>query len=94
MGQSFYVGALAGLFTLPAAAVWADSWCIRDKAGMIAPICAFSSSADCVHAALVGPSGSMCVQEGTPAARYKDSADKPPKRRDRQRADRNDYSDR
>jgi hypothetical protein len=66
----------------------ADSWCIRDKDGIIAPICAFSSSADCVHAALVGPSGSVCVQQGTPAAKFNDSADKPGKRRYRREADR------
>ena len=64
---------------------------VRDKAGMIAPICAFSSAADCVHAALLGPSGSVCVQEGTPAAWYKDPADKTPKRPYRRDADR-DYS--
>jgi hypothetical protein len=91
MRRKPYIGALAAFFTLPAAVGWADSWCIRDKAGMIAPICAFSSSADCIHAALVGPSGSVCVPEGTPAARYKDQADKAPKRPYRQDADR-DYS--
>jgi hypothetical protein len=94
MRRKFYIGALAAFFTLPAAVAWADSWCIRDKAGMIAPICAFSSSADCVHAALVGPSGSVCVQEGTPAARYKDQADKAPKRPYRRDADRDYYYDR
>jgi hypothetical protein len=96
MRRIFHIGALAALFTLPAAAARADSWCVRDKAGMIAPICAFSSSADCVHAAMIGPSGSVCVQEGTPAARYNDRADKPNKaarRRDRQHADRDFYSD-
>ena len=78
--RKFHIGALAALFTLPAAIASADSWCVRDKAGMIAPICAFSSAADCVHAALLGPSGSVCVQEGTPAAWYKDPADKTRKR--------------
>ncbi len=93
MRPVFHIGVLAALFTLPAVAARADSWCIRDKAGMIAPICAFSSSGDCVHAALIGPSGSVCVQEGTPAARYNDPADKAKKtakRRYRQDADR-DY---
>jgi hypothetical protein len=65
-----------------------QGWCIRDKDGIIAPICAFSSPADCVHAALVGPSGSVCVQQGTPAAKFNDSADKPGKRRYRREADR------
>jgi hypothetical protein len=93
MRQAVYIGALTALFTLPGAAVWADSWCIRDKAGMIAPICAFSSSGDCVHAALLGPSGSVCVQEGTPAARYNDPANKAQKaarRRYRRDAGRDD----
>jgi hypothetical protein len=93
MRHFVHISALAAAFTIPAAAASADSWCVRDKAGMIAPICAFSSAADCVHAALIGPSGSVCVQEGTPAARYNDPADKakkPAKRRYRQDADR-DY---
>jgi len=88
MRQPLCVSALAALFGMPAAIAEADSWCIRDKDGVIAPICAFSSSGDFVHAALVGPSGSVCVQEGTPAARFDDSADKPGKRRYRREADR------
>jgi len=91
MRQAVYVSALAALFTTLAGTSQADSWCIRDKDGTIAPICAFSSSADCVHAALVGPSGSVCVQEGTPAARFNDRADKPAKRRYRREADRDFY---
>jgi hypothetical protein len=91
MKQAMYVSALAAFFTMPAAAGKADSWCIRDKAGTIAPICAFSSSADCIHAALVGPSGSVCVQEGTPAARFDDRADKPAKMRYRREAARYFY---
>jgi hypothetical protein len=90
MRQAVYVGALAAFFTMLAATGKADSWCIRDKAGAIAPICAFSSSADCIHAALVGPSGSVCVQEGTPGARFSDRADNPAKQRFRREADR-DY---
>jgi hypothetical protein len=86
MRQAVYVGALAAFFTMLAASGKADSWCIRDKAATIAPICAFSSSADCIHAALVGPSGSVCVQEGTPAARFSDRADKPAKKRFRREA--------
>ena len=45
------------------------------------------------YVALVGPSGSVCVQQGTPAARFNDRADKPGKRRYRREADR-DYYDR
>jgi hypothetical protein len=75
-----YVSTLATLFTMPTGTSQADSWCIRDKDGITAPICAFSSSADCVHAALVGPSGSVCVQEGTPAARFNGRDDKPKRR--------------
>jgi hypothetical protein len=74
-----------------AAARRADNWCIRDKEGIIAPICAFSSSADRIHGALAGPSSSVCVQEGTPAARFNDRADKPAKRRYRREADRDFY---
>jgi hypothetical protein len=89
--RQVYVSALAALFTFPAAAGRADSWCIRDKDGIIAPICAFSSSADCIHAAVVGPSGSRCVQEGTPAARFDGRADKPSNRNYRREADRYFY---
>jgi hypothetical protein len=93
MKRFVHIGALAATFIIPPAAASADSWCVRDKAGTIAPICAFSSAADCVHAALIGPSGSVCVQEGTPAARYDDPAEqgkKAAKRRYRREADR-DY---
>jgi hypothetical protein len=93
MRRETFAGVLAALATMPAAAGRADSWCIRDKDRIIAPICAFSSSADCIHAALVGPSGSVCVQEGTPAAKVGDRAEKPAKRRFRREADR-DFSDR
>ena len=92
MRRATLLGVLAALATMPAAAGRADSWCIRDKAGTIAPICAFSSSADCIHAALVGPSGSVCVQEGTLAARFNQRDDKA-KRRYRREADR-DFHDR
>ena len=93
MWQPLRVSALAALFAMPAAIAEADSWCIRDKGGVIAPMCAFSSSADCVHAALVRPSGSVCAQQGTPAAKFNDSADKPGKRRYRREAD-HDFRDR
>jgi hypothetical protein len=76
---------------MPAAAGKADSWCIRDKEGIIAAICAFSSSADCIHAALVGPSGSVCVLEGTDGCRVQRPRDKPIKRRYRREADRDFY---
>jgi hypothetical protein len=62
---------LAG--ALFAVAVWpeaarADSWCIRDSGGMLSPICAFSSAQECIHAAIVGPSGGVCVREDADAA--------------------------
>jgi hypothetical protein len=41
----------------------ADSWCLHDSAGVTTPICAFSSAQDCIHAAIVGPSGMVCSQE-------------------------------
>ena len=47
----------------------ADSWCIRDLAGVTSEICAFSSADDCIRAALVGPSGGIvCARESSPAA--------------------------
>lgn len=42
----------------------AETWCIRDRAGVTSEICAFSSAHDCVRAALVGPSGgTVCSQQ-------------------------------
>jgi hypothetical protein len=52
---------------LPAAAR-AETWCIRDAAGVTREICAFSSAHDCVRAALVGPSGGIvCALESRSA---------------------------
>jgi len=51
--------ALAVAGQLPARA---DIWCLHDSAGITSPICAFSSAQDCVHAAIVGPSGMVCSQ--------------------------------
>jgi hypothetical protein len=72
---------LAG--ALFAVAVWpptarADSWCIRDSGGMLSPICAFSSAQECVRAAIVGPSGVVCVRED---ANVETTRKAPPKRR-------------
>jgi hypothetical protein len=45
-------------------AVKAETWCIRDGAGVTSEICAFSSAHDCVRAALVGPAGgTICAQQ-------------------------------
>jgi len=42
----------------------AETWCIRDRAGVTSEICAFSSAHDCIRAALVGPAGgAVCVQQ-------------------------------
>jgi hypothetical protein len=42
----------------------AETWCIRDRAGVTSEICAFSSAHDCVRAALVGPAGgTVCSQQ-------------------------------
>jgi hypothetical protein len=42
----------------------AETWCIRDRAGVTSEICAFSSAHDCVRAALVGPAGgTVCAQQ-------------------------------
>jgi hypothetical protein len=55
---------LAALPTAMPAIGHAESWCIRDSAGITSEICAFSSVDDCVRAALVGPSGGIvCVRE-------------------------------
>jgi hypothetical protein len=56
------------IFALFVIATWpalahADTWCIRDSAGIVDPICAFSSAEDCIHAAIVGPSGAVCVRD-------------------------------
>ncbi len=46
------------------AAAKAETWCIRDRAGVTSEICAFSSAHDCVRAALVGPAGgTVCAQQ-------------------------------
>ena len=37
----------------------AETWCIRDRAGVTSEICAFSSADDCIRAALVGPAGGI-----------------------------------
>ena len=44
--------------------VKAQTWCIRDRAGVTSEICAFSSAHDCIRAALVGPAGdTVCAQQ-------------------------------
>jgi hypothetical protein len=48
---------------LPTAAK-AETWCIRDRAGVTSEICAFSSANDCIRAAVVGPAGGIvCAQQ-------------------------------
>jgi hypothetical protein len=55
---------LAALATAMPAIGRAESWCIRDSAGVTSEICAFSSADDCIRAALVGPSGGIvCAPE-------------------------------
>ena len=58
-----YLTLLPALVMAASGAARADSWCVRDSAGMMDPICAFSSAQDCVHAAILGPSGSVCQHE-------------------------------
>ena len=76
--------AIAAVMFRPEAAT-AETWCIRDKTATTPGVCGFSSAADCVHAAMVGPPQSICERE-----RWK--ADKPDVRRSaaarRQQADR------
>lgn len=70
MKKAVYVSLLAVLATTPPAVGKAESWCIRDLAGVTSEICAFSSAQDCVRAALVGPSGGIvCAQERGPIAK-------------------------
>jgi hypothetical protein len=45
----------------PLAGGGAESWCIRDRAGVTSEICAFSSAEDCIGAAAVGPAGGSIV---------------------------------
>jgi hypothetical protein len=74
---------------VPGDAARAETWCVRDAAGTMSPICAFSSAQDCIHAAILGPSGSICAQDSGPPA---ESADARPgkrhKARPQQQADR------
>jgi hypothetical protein len=63
--------AAAVISVRPAAA---DSWCVRDSAGTMEPICAFSSAQDCIHAAILGPSGSVCQHEADVARAAKPEA--------------------
>lgn len=66
MRLTLLTGVLA--LALSPTAVHADMWCIRNSGGMLSPICAFSSAQDCIQAAIVGPSGAVCVHDNTPAA--------------------------
>ena len=59
--SAVFHGALAT--AMPAIAN-AETWCIRDSAGVTSEICAFSSAQDCIRAAMVGPSGGIiCAPE-------------------------------
>jgi hypothetical protein len=58
------IGLWAAATALSLAIARAESWCIRDAAGVTYEICAFSSAQDCIRAALVGPSGGIvCAPE-------------------------------
>jgi hypothetical protein len=50
---------LAASATAMPGTAYAQTWCIRDSAGITSEICAFSSADDCIRAALVGPSGGI-----------------------------------
>jgi hypothetical protein len=42
----------------------AQTWCIRDRAGVTSQLCAFSSAHDCIRAALIGSAGgTVCAQQ-------------------------------
>jgi hypothetical protein len=62
MKRALWTAALLTMGIWPVAAR-ADSWCIRDSARTLSPICAFSSAQECIHAAIVGPSGVVCVPD-------------------------------
>jgi hypothetical protein len=64
------IGLWAAATVVSPAAANAESWCIRDAAGVTHEICAFSSAQDCIRAALVGPSGGIvCAPERASAVR-------------------------
>jgi hypothetical protein len=64
MMRSLVIGVLAALATAMPAIANAETWCIRDSAGVTSEICAFSSAQDCIRAAMVGPSGGIiCAPE-------------------------------
>ena len=70
MKEAVYVSLLAVVALVPPASGRAETWCIRDLAGVTAEICAFSSAQDCTRAAFVGPSGGIvCVQQHGPVAK-------------------------
>jgi hypothetical protein len=70
------------------APVRADIWCLHDSAGVTSPICAFSSAQDCVHAAVVGPSGMVCSQGNTGPPPFENKARKGHVTHSRQQANR------
>ena len=57
------VGAFVAWATVMPAAGHADSWCLRDSAGISPGICAFSSAQDCIRAALINPAAGLCARE-------------------------------
>jgi hypothetical protein len=77
MRWSVAISGLAALATAIPAIARAESWCIRDSTGVTSEICAFSSSEDCIRAALVGPSGGIvCTPERRPGAKSNERLNK------------------
>jgi hypothetical protein len=71
------IGLWVAATALSAAGARAESWCIRDAAGVTHEICAFSSAQDCIRAALVGPSGGIvCAPERGNAVRSREHFDR------------------
>jgi hypothetical protein len=66
----------------------ADIWCLHDSAGITSPMCAFSSAQDCIHAAIVGPSGMVCSQGNAGPPPLENKTRKGHAARSRQQADR------
>jgi hypothetical protein len=90
MKPAMLIGVVLALAATGSVPVRADSWCVHDAAGVTSPICAFSSAQDCIQAAIVGPSGTVCTREEalSRASPPKDQARRSHARRSRRQASR------
>ena len=81
-GLALQICTLAALATLPAMTAEADSWCIRDSAGLSPGICVFSSLQDCMRTALINPAVGSCAREEYKPPAAAPAEKRPAKRRD------------